>query len=133
MSMAKQTPRFLFRHCDRLHGNLAFSAVFQARLRKNMGRIAVCARPNGLGHHRLGLSVPRRVGSAVKRNKIKRRLREAFRLARHDWPGGYDLVIVVRPHDTEKVQVYQHLIGDAVRAIDKLVSKRRAKAGGDKP
>lgn len=45
---------------------------------------------------RLGLSVSRRVGSAVERHFWKRRLREAFRLAQYDLPPGFDYVIVVR-------------------------------------
>lgn len=51
---------------------------------------------NGLAHPRLGLSVSRKVGGAVVRNRWKRLLREAFRLSRRDLPPGVDLVIVPR-------------------------------------
>ncbi len=45
------------------------------------------------GATRLGLAVPRRVGSAVARNRIKRVLREAFRKDRSLYPAGLDLVV----------------------------------------
>ena len=131
--MAESNPRFLFRHRQRLHGNRAFAAVFDARLRKTAGPIVLCAKPNDLSYNRLGLSVPRRVGNAVARGRVKRRLREAFRLSQHDWPTGYDLVIVVRPHKLQPVTEYQTLIGTAlVRLHDRgLSSKRRGEAGSE--
>ena len=53
---------------------------------------------NGLPHHRLGLVVQKRFWNAVKRNLIKRRLREWFRLHKHLLPmPGKDLVIIARP------------------------------------
>jgi len=104
--MVEPTPRFPYRHRQRLHGGRAFAAVFDAKLRKTAGPITVCGRPNGLAYSRLGLSVPRRIGSSVTRNRVKRRLREAFRLSQHDRPIGYDLVVVVRPHKLETVGEY---------------------------
>jgi ribonuclease P protein component len=46
---------------------------------------------------RLGLSVGRKVGGAVERNRVKRRLREAFWAATDELPDGHDFVIVARP------------------------------------
>ena len=46
---------------------------------------------------RLGLTVSRRVGGAVVRNRVKRRLREWFRRHRDECPKGKDLVIIARP------------------------------------
>jgi ribonuclease P protein component len=51
---------------------------------------------NGLDFSRLGLVVPKRVGNAVFRNRIKRLLREAFRLTLRELPAGYDAVCIAR-------------------------------------
>jgi ribonuclease P protein component len=45
---------------------------------------------------RLGLSVSRKVGDAVRRNLIKRRLREIFRLNQHNFAPGCELVVIPR-------------------------------------
>jgi ribonuclease P protein component len=49
------------------------------------------------GEPRLGLSVGRRIGKAVQRNKVKRAVREAFWDLAVDLPEGHDYVIVARP------------------------------------
>ena len=52
---------------------------------------------NGLGHCRLGMAVSRKVGGAVQRNRVKRLLREVFRLHRARLEPAMDLVINARP------------------------------------
>ena len=49
------------------------------------------------GAPRLGLAVPKAVGTAVVRNRIKRRLRELFRERSDGLPSDHDYVLVVRP------------------------------------
>jgi len=46
---------------------------------------------------RIGFAVPRAAGSAVERNRIKRRLREVWRERLERVPEGYDYVLIVRP------------------------------------
>ena len=52
---------------------------------------------DGAGPSRLGLAVPRSVGSAVVRNRVKRLLREAWRALLDEVPAGHDYVLVARP------------------------------------
>ena len=94
----------------RLQHALEFQAVYAGKVRESRGPLTVFAIPNDLGHPRLGLSVGRKVGTAPKRNRIKRLLREAFRLMKHDWPRGYDLVIIVRPHKPMILAEYQKIL-----------------------
>ena len=59
------------------------------------GRLLVlAARPNGLDLTRFGFSVSKRVGNAVTRNRVKRRLREAARLS--DVGPGWDILLIAR-------------------------------------
>lgn len=106
-----------------LRAKADFDAVFDARTKDVRGPLAVHARANGLGYLRVGMSVSRKVGIAAKRNRIRRLLREAFRLLQHDFPAGYDLVIVVRPHAPLILAEYQKLLAAALGKLHRTISK----------
>ena len=101
---------FTFRRQHRLRLPSEFSAVYEAKTRESRGPLTVYALPNILGHPRLGMSVSRKVGIAVRRNRIRRLIRESFRLLQHDLPQGYDLVVVVRPHEPLILAEYQKML-----------------------
>ncbi len=102
--------RYSFRRSLHLRRPSEFKAVYEAGVRQSRGPLTVYALPNSKDHPRLGLSTSRRVGNAVRRNRIRRLLRESFRLLQHDLPRGYDWVIVVRPHEPLILADYQRLL-----------------------
>lgn len=128
-------PRLTYRRKDRLTHAKEFEAVYTARARKSRGPLIIHTRPNQLAHHRLGLSVGRPVGNAVRRNRIKRQLREAFRLTKADLsraasPGGYDIIIGVKKHDPLPMAEYQRLLQELVSECDRLWKKRIDRSSG---
>ena len=58
--------------------------------------LVVYTRPNRLGENRLGYTVSVKLGHAVVRNRVRRRLREIYRLNAPRLKQGYDIVIVAR-------------------------------------
>lgn len=91
-----------------------FAAVYDAKIRESRGPLLIYALPNDLGHPRIGLSTSRQVGTAPRRNRIRRLLREVFRHMQHDFPRGYDLVIVVRRHEPLALAEYQRILSGVV-------------------
>jgi len=59
-------------------------------------KLVLFVRNNQLGHPRLGITVSRKVGGAVVRNRIKRLFREIFRRSREYIPDSFDLVVNAR-------------------------------------
>jgi ribonuclease P protein component len=115
-----------FPRAMRLSGKLAFANVYDNAISQTRGPLKILGIPNQLSHARLGLSVSRRVGTAPQRNRIKRLLRESFRLLPLSRSLGYDLVIVVRPHKALGLPAYQKLLGETIEKIRGQWQKREA-------
>lgn len=85
-----------FPRSHRLLRGPQFERVYRRRRSAGDRLLVVHVCENQLGHCRLGLSVSRRVGPAVVRNRWKRVIRAAFRLSHEELPPGLDLVVSPR-------------------------------------
>lgn len=101
--------RFGFSKKERIHKDREFERVFNARnsYADRYLVIYVYQRLETEGtENRLGLVVSRKLGKATRRNRVKRWLREVFRLHKHEFKPGYDIVIIPRvgiAHQVEDV------------------------------
>ncbi len=110
--------RFRLRHARE------FDAVYAAKGRIERFPLIVQTMPSATGDARLGLAIGRRFGPAVRRNRMKRLLRESFRLARERFPAAYDVVIGCRPHRELPFARYGELLEEAIAAAHLLWTKR---------
>ena len=90
--MAKATSEE-FPHRVRIVKSADYRTLYNEGRKIQSGRFVLFGRENAIGHHRLGLTVSRKVGGAVVRNRIKRLFREIFRRSSVEIPGQYDIVI----------------------------------------
>jgi ribonuclease P protein component len=88
--------RETLRSHQRLRDPRDFQLVYAAQKAVRAPSVVVFYCPNGLKNSRLGVSVGRKHGNAVKRNRIKRVFRSAFRQCRHLLPPGHDYILVPR-------------------------------------
>lgn len=58
--------------------------------------LVLYARKNQTGENRVGITTGKKLGHAVVRNRVRRRLREVYRLNEHRFAPGWDIVVVAR-------------------------------------
>lgn len=80
--------------------SLKFNHVFQRLYHRGASRadrfLVVYCRRNGRQENRIGITVSAKLGHAVVRNRVRRRLREIYRLAESRFQPGWDVVVVAR-------------------------------------
>ena len=80
----------------RLRSKPQFDAIYASGRRLDDRFFALRIKPNGTGRPRLGLAVAvKTAGNAVIRNRLRRLVRESFRLAQHDLPA-VDVVVAAK-------------------------------------
>ena len=98
--MSECRPAGRFPSEQRVRKRPEFQQIQKLARRQNTQHFALLlfarAPADSQGPARLGVTVSRRVGVAVVRNRAKRLLREAFRATRDLWPPGMDLVVIVK-------------------------------------
>lgn len=80
----------------RLRSNRQFQEIRRRGESTSNQLLVLCVAPNDLPHSRFGFSVSKRIGNAVVRNRIKRRLREAVRIKIDQIRPGWDLIFIAR-------------------------------------
>ncbi len=87
--------RLHLRPAQRLRRARDFARAYRAGGRARGALVQLVAVENGLAHSRIGLSVGRAIWkSAVRRNRVRRIFREAFRLEQHELPPGFDWILI---------------------------------------
>jgi ribonuclease P protein component len=118
---------FAFLRRMRLVRESDFRAVFREGGRARGACVHVVVRENGLEHSRLGLSVGKSIWkSAVRRNRVRRIFREAFRLSYPELPRGVDIVMIpAAPKLDPKLQdVSRELVLLSSKALEKRAARR---------
>ena len=85
-----------FRRGDRLKKRYEFRQAQLSGRRIHTSHFLIVVQPNALQHTRLGITVTKKVGSAVQRNRIKRVVREVFRRNRGLFPPNHDVVLIAK-------------------------------------
>ena len=94
--------RCTFKKKARLLSNSSFETVLARRIRASDGLLVLFIAENDCSIPRLGISIGKAFGNAVRRNRLKRLIREAFRRNQHDIPQDFDYLIMISPQLSKK-------------------------------
>jgi ribonuclease P protein component len=93
VSRESDAPQLGLPRACRLVRRSEYDVVYREGRRRASREFTAFLRPNALGLSRFGWSIKKALGGAVRRNRIRRRLREIFRLHRQEIAPGWDIVI----------------------------------------
>lgn len=109
--------------------------MFEKGSRGTAGRIAVRALPNGLPYSRLAAIAGKGCGNAVKRNRLRRRIRAAYRMQKEVVPEGWDVAVIARPGllEADWRDVMQEVKTAVLRAVGQECGRPRSRPGRSAP
>ena len=87
---------FGFTKRERIREPQDFRRVMKLGRRKSSRSFILFARQSERKFHRLGIVAKKEVGPAVFRNRMKRYIREFFRLNKHQMQGSYDIILMIK-------------------------------------
>lgn len=110
-----------FRPENHVRRGADFERIYGKKIRGSDSHLLIFADANQLNYSRIGLSVSKKQGPAVKRNRLKRLLREAFRLSQPELPVGLDLILIPRQGAQSTVDDYRKSLIQNVRYLARKV------------
>ena len=116
-----------FRAYEHLRRPADFQRVYDRRRSVSDERLIVYACDNDLPYNRLGLSVSRKIGGAVQRNRLRRLFREAYRLTKRDLPTGLDLVLIPRSSKEPTLTILLEALPKLIAQVAKKLAKDQEK------
>lgn len=82
----------------RLRKNIEFKKIYKYGKNYWNRNFILYIRKNKLNETRVGFTISKKIGNAVTRNKIRRRMKEAYRLNFEKIKPGYDLIFIPKKH-----------------------------------
>ena len=108
----------------RIRKNMEFKNVYKTGRNYWNRNLVLYVKKNGLNETRVGYTITKKIGNAVTRNKMRRRMKEIYRLNFHNIKEGYDLIFIAKRSIVDIP--YKELEGSMIHimSISKLLKKR---------